>query len=59
MRVNLDLDELQIIISTINQSSYRGADAPVLAKLIGKLDTAFKKAQKEALPPELKEAIGK
>lgn len=59
MRVNLDLNELQIVLSTINQSSYRGADIPVLAKLIGKLDTALKKAEKDALPPELKEAIGK
>ena len=59
MRVNLDVQELQIMLSTINQSSYRGTDIPILAKLIGKLDTALKKAEKDALPPELKEAIGK
>jgi len=59
MRVNLDSSELRIVLSTINQSTYRGTDIPVLAKLISKLDTALKKSEKDALQPEMKEAIGK
>ncbi len=47
MRVSLDVPEVHIIIETIKQASYRGEDAPNVAKLLLKLGTALDKGMAE------------
>ncbi len=47
MRVNLDVPEVHILIETVKQASYRGEDAPKVAKLLSKLTTSLAKGVAE------------
>ena len=44
MRVELKADELHLIKQAVDQVVIKGKDAPVVAKLISKIDNAFAKA---------------
>ena len=44
MRVELKADELHLIKQAVDQVVIKGKNAPVVAKLISKIDNAFAKA---------------
>ncbi len=44
MRVELKTDELHLIKQAVDQVVIKGKDAPIVAKLLSKIDKAFIKA---------------
>ena len=56
MRISFDITEVDILVQVVKLTTFKGEDAPKVAKLLLKLSSSLEKAgaeQQKALPPSM------